>query len=214
MDRTVFALFVDLTDRVTVVIGGGSVGRRKAKALLDAGAIVRLVCLEEPPGDFTAPRLIWLREPYHLDHLAGASLVFACADPALNRRVANDARRRGIWVNCADDPAAGDFVLPAMLRRGELVVAVSTGGAAPTLAKRLRDRLEPQFDQAHADWVAILKELRSLARTQLPDETQRRALLERWCEAHWLERLRQLGREAVQAEMLQELHRVAAGLIE
>ena len=140
-----FPLFLDVTDRLVLVVGGGPVGRRKANSLLDAGAIVRLVCLEPQPVDWQLPRLVWMAEPYATDHLAGVSLAFACAAPAVNQLVAADAKRRGVWVNRADDPAGGDVVLPATLRRGEFIVSVGTGAAAPALAKHVRDQLESHF---------------------------------------------------------------------
>jgi precorrin-2 dehydrogenase len=207
-------MFVDLTDRLAVVVGGGPVGQRKARALLDAGAIVRLVCLEPPPGDFTAPRLVWLREPYSPDHLAGAALAFAAAGAALNRAVVADARRRGIWVNCSDDPPAGDFVVPATLRRGDFVIAVGTSGAAPALARRVRDRLQPQFDDAFAAWVALLRDMRAEVQAILADEKRRQGLFDRWTEWHWLEQLRREGVEPVRAALRDELRRAAAYVIE
>jgi precorrin-2 dehydrogenase / sirohydrochlorin ferrochelatase len=210
----VFPLLVDLTDRLGIVVGGGPVGRRKARSLLDAGAIVRLICLEPAPQDFNSPRLTWLREPYRPDHLTGAALVFAAATPELNRQIAADARSRGIWVNCANDPPAGDFIVPATLRRGGFVVSVGTGGAAPALARRVRDRLEPQFDQSFADWVALLREMRAETQSAIADEKRRQGMFDRWTEWPWLERVRREGVEAVRAAMRAELRRSAGSLIE
>jgi precorrin-2 dehydrogenase/sirohydrochlorin ferrochelatase len=204
-----FPLFLNMMDRLAVVIGGGPVGRRKATALLTAGAHVRLVCLEQRPPDEVSSALTWLTEPYRPEHLDGADLVFAAATPEVNRRVVADARGQGVWVNSATDPEAGDFFVPAVVRCGDLVIAVSTGGSAPALAREIRRRLEIQFDEAFAQWSALLVELRPLILAQVADSEQRRLLLERLCCWDWLDRLRRDGIAAVRAALRVEIQAVA-----
>jgi precorrin-2 dehydrogenase/sirohydrochlorin ferrochelatase len=197
IESQVIPVILNLSDRLALVVGGGTVGRRKARAMLDAGALVRLVCLEPRPEDFSHSRLIWMQEPYHPDHLAGASIAFAAAHGQLNHAVVADARKRGIWVNCADDPSAGDMILPATLTRGKLTIAVSTAGASPGLARNIRDQLEAQFDSAYADWVDLLRQMRPIVLSRVGDEMQRKALFERWADDRWLDRIRDDGRDAV-----------------
>jgi precorrin-2 dehydrogenase/sirohydrochlorin ferrochelatase len=204
-----FPLFLDMTGRLAVVVGGGTVGCRKAAAALAAGARVRLVCLEPRPADESSPLLEWRSEPYAPAHLEGAALVFAAGPPELNARVVADARARGVWVNAANDPAASDFLAPSTVRRGGFVVAVGTGGAAPALARRIRRQLEAQFDEAFGRWVALLAELRPAVLSTIPDAQRRRLLLQSWCRPEWLERLRREGDAAVREAMRQELR--AAG---
>src|SRR5205807_338999 len=106
--ENMFPIFLDIRDRLCVVIGGGPVGRRKAGAVLAADGRVRLVCLEAPAVDLASDRLDWLTEPYRPDHLNGAFLVFAAAPDPVNRQVVADAAERRLLCNVADEPSAGD----------------------------------------------------------------------------------------------------------
>jgi precorrin-2 dehydrogenase/sirohydrochlorin ferrochelatase len=206
-----FPTFLNLDKRQTLVVGGGSVGRRKARALLAAGAHVRLVCLEPPPDDGADPRLDWRNAAYHPAYLDGVILAVAAATADVNRRVAADARKRGIWVNVADDPDAGDFIFPATVRRGDFVLAVGTGGAAPVLTRRVRERLEREFDAAFGEWVALLAELRPVVCSRIADPNRRLALYEHLTDWRWLDRLRRKGCDRVRAELRAAVKRYAAG---
>jgi precorrin-2 dehydrogenase/sirohydrochlorin ferrochelatase len=204
-----YPLFLNMRNRLAVVVGGGEVGRRKARALFDAGARVRLICLEPSTADGTTGRLEWLVEPYRDAHLDGASLAIAAATPAVNRAVIADAKRRGVWVNAAGEPEASDFVLPAMIRHGDFVLAVGTGGAAPNLAQRVREQLELAFDKAFGDWVDLLSELRPRVRDNFPDPARRAAVYQALCDWAWLEQIRESGIDAVRLEMYASIDRWA-----
>jgi precorrin-2 dehydrogenase/sirohydrochlorin ferrochelatase len=196
-----FPVFLNVADRVAVVVGGGAVGRRKAAAVLAAGGRVRLVCLEPRPIEMSDPRLDWRMEAYTPAHLDGASLVFAAGPAELNAHVVADARARGVWVNAASEPAAGDFFLPATLRRGDFVLAISSGGAAPGLAQRVRERLEAEFDETFGVWVSLLAEMRPLLMERIAGAEQRKEALTALCQWHWLERLRGEEVQDVRAAM-------------
>lgn len=204
-----FPLFLDLTERLAVVIGGGPVGRRKASAVLAAGGRVRLICLAPRPAEMNDPRLDWLTEPYTAAHLDGAALVFAAGPADLNAKVVADARARGVWVNAASELEQGDFFVPATIRRGDFVLAIGTGGAAPMLSQLVRERLEVEFDETFGVWVQLLAELRPLLRERIADADRRRDVLTRLCQWEWLDRLRREGMEAVGAAMRAELEEVA-----
>jgi precorrin-2 dehydrogenase/sirohydrochlorin ferrochelatase len=204
-----FPLFLNVRDRLCVVIGGGSVGQRKATALLESGARVRAICLEGRPPLLDSPRLEWLTEPYTAEHLSGAALVFAAGPPEVNQQVVRDAHRRDLWVNTADDPANGDFYVPATVRRGNFILAIGTGGAAPGLAQAVRLVLESQFDEAFGTWVALLSELRPIVLATVVDAPRRRTLFERLCRWDWLERLRREEVSVVRGAMMAEIQGLA-----
>lgn len=189
---------LDLRERLVVVVGAGAVAERKINSLLQAGARVRVVALD---AKRQLDGVELLLEPYAPHHLGGAALAFAAATPEVNARVVADARARGILVNSADDPESGDFSVPATVRRGELLIAVSTGGAAPVVAKLVRERLEAEFDDAWGDWLAILAEVRVQVLAEIGAPDARRDLFERLADPSWLARVRSEGREAVRAEM-------------
>ncbi len=173
---------LNLSGRLCVVVGGGAVGRRKLAGLSRAGARVRVIDADPasvPPTDNT---LEFLPRPYRDGDLEGAFLAFAAtADPAVNAAVAAEARRRGIPINRADDAAACDFLLPANLRRGDLLFSVASGGRSPALAAILRDRLAEHFGP---EWGAVLdiaaalrrKRLTPLEKTKYNHEILRRLL--------------------------------------
>jgi precorrin-2 dehydrogenase/sirohydrochlorin ferrochelatase len=205
-------IFLNVTNRLCVVIGGGPVGRRKARALLEAGADVRLICLEQPTAP--EPRLEWITEPFRPEHLGGACVVVAAATLEVNKQVIAEARRRGVWVNSAYDPAAGDFSLPSVIRRGDFTLAIGTMGAAPGLSRNVRRRLEQEFDDAFGAWVRILGELRPHVLAAVPSEERRRELFAALSDWSWLTRMREEGEDAVRKAMQEEVRRRTQGLIE
>lgn len=196
---SLFPLMVELAGKRVVVVGGGKVGQRKAAAARAAGAVVVVV---DPvaPADITAT--------YSPEHLDGAHLVFACATPEVNARVVADATARGVWVNSATDD--GTAILPAVVTRGDLTISVSTGGASPALARRVREKLEAEFDDAFAAWVQILAELRPVVLASVADRDRRRSLLDDLADWRWLDAIRAGGSAAVRAAMLELVGRATS----
>lgn len=156
-----------------VVVGGGTVAARRIAALLESGAQVVVVSPEAAPAVralVTAGRLTWHARPYATGDLAGARLALAATnDLAVNRQVAEDARAAGIWVNVADGSAAGDFSIPAILRRGALALAVATGGGAPGYARRLRAQLEQIIGPEYGAALALYARARPAILAAPPD---------------------------------------------
>jgi precorrin-2 dehydrogenase/sirohydrochlorin ferrochelatase len=132
-------------------------------------------------------------------------VAFACATPEVNAQVVIDCRERGVWVNTASAPTEGDFALPAVVRCGAFTLAAGTGGASPALARRVREKLEREFDAAFADWVRVLAEVRGTVLATVADEVRRRELLDSFADWHWLSRLRAEGADAVLAAMRKQV---------
>lgn len=165
-----YPVALDLRDRLCLVVGGGPVAEAKVEGLLAAGARVTVVSPElTPPLAAWAidGRIIHRPHEYSEDDLDGQQLVFSATDRReVTETVAADARRRGLWVNAADDPTFCDFLLPSVLRRGRLLVAVSTGGASPALAARVRRDLEGYFTPVYEELVELAAEVRSELRSR------------------------------------------------
>jgi precorrin-2 dehydrogenase/sirohydrochlorin ferrochelatase len=204
-----FPLLLNLTGKRIIVVGCGAVGSRKLSALLEASATVRVI---DPRPDLPLPPgVVHIRAPYQPEHLDGVALAFACATPEVNARVVADCHARGVWVNSATSPEEGDFALPAVVRRGELTLAVGTGGAAPALARRIRERWEAEFDGAFAEWVRILAEVRAEILVSVADEPRRRELLDGFADWPWLARLRAEGADTVRTAMLALIRQASGG---
>jgi precorrin-2 dehydrogenase/sirohydrochlorin ferrochelatase len=206
-----YPIVLNLSGRRALVVGGGEVALRKARALADAGAEVRVVAPKLVAGFTEDGRFECLAARYERHHLEGALVAVAATDDeAVNRQVARDARAAGVLVNVVDRPELCDFIVPAQVRRGDLVVAVSTGGAAPSLARRLRERLEKEFGPEYATYLAVLREVREdLKRRNLAPEVRRR-LFERLTEDDLLaaarqgtDALRRIIREVIERQLAQ-----------
>jgi precorrin-2 dehydrogenase/sirohydrochlorin ferrochelatase len=176
-----YLVLLNVEGRRCVVFGGGAVGERKAAGLLEAGAEVTVVSPDRTPrlerwrqeGRIRAV----LREAEDSD-LDGAFLAFAATDkPDVNRRLAAAARARGVPILIADEGEAGDFINPAVVRRGDLVLAVSASGAAPALASRIRRELEERYGPEYGKAAEILEAIRlALKRAGVGDAERRRLL--------------------------------------
>jgi len=153
-----------LEGRLAVVVGGGRVAERKVGTLLDAGAKVRVVAPDATAGirsSADAGDIELIDRRYEHGDLAGsAAVVAATDDEEVNRGVFAEATGAGIPVNVVDNVSLCTFIAPSIVRRGDLVVAISTGGNAPALAVRIRERMEREFGQEYARFLALMGELR------------------------------------------------------
>ncbi|HUW82294.1 MAG TPA: bifunctional precorrin-2 dehydrogenase/sirohydrochlorin ferrochelatase [Phycisphaerae bacterium] len=191
---TLYPIFLDLQGRDCIVVGGGKVATRKAGALQAAGAQVHVVSPKLDAAMETLSGVTCHRQPYHPSVLEGACIVIACTDdPAVNDRVYEDCRAKGIWCNVVDDPLRCDFHVPAVVYRGRLQIAVSTGAASPSLAGTIRRRLAEQFGPEFEPWLEALWQARQQALHRINDPARRRAVLQTLGSDESLERLMQSG---------------------
>jgi precorrin-2 dehydrogenase/sirohydrochlorin ferrochelatase len=176
-----FPMFLKLEGRQVLVVGAGKIGEPKIDGLLETGARIRVVSLDATP---TVRQ--WAREgklelelrAFAADDLDGAFLaVVATNSRTLNERVYHEAQRRGVLCNVVDVPDLCDFFYPAVVRRGDLQIAVSTGGKSPSLAQKIRQQLDKQFGPGYAAWVAELGETRKLILASDLDKQRKLELL-------------------------------------
>ena len=156
--------------RPCLVVGGGTVAARKVEGLLACGAAVHVVAPHVSNAIHSLPGVTWEERPYRSNDLRGRRLVISAADdPTVNETVYQDAEAAGVWVNGADDPAHCSFTLPSVIRRGSLLVTVSTGGRSPALAVWLRERLErelgPEYEVLLDLLAAEREELKAAGRS-------------------------------------------------
>jgi len=178
--RFAYPIVLDLAGRRAVVVGGGRVALRKARALAEAGARVTAVAPEFLPEFADEAGVECIEAPYTGEHLEGAVLAVAATDdPAVNRRVADDARAAHVLVNVVDVPEECDFIVPAQVRRGDLMVTITTGGAAPSLSRRLRERLEGEFGPEWAEYLEALRAVRDRVMAEGHPPEVRRRIFER-----------------------------------
>jgi precorrin-2 dehydrogenase / sirohydrochlorin ferrochelatase len=161
-----YPVFLDLKGKCCVVVGGGTVALRKAVRLVECGAQVTVV------GQKLAPEMAALVSKGCVRHIAadydtpqieGSFLIIGATDrDEVNGRIAEDARKLNILVNIVDDPKRCDFILPSVLSRGDLAIAVSTGGESPALARKIRQELEMQFGPEYKCLLRIMGRLRDM----------------------------------------------------
>jgi siroheme synthase-like protein len=163
-----YPIFLDLAGRRCLVVGGGAVAERKVEGLLAAGAQVTIVApdlLESLRALVEQHSIAHVARKYEHGDLAGYALGFVATDDgATAAAVFSEARATGIWVNSADVPSCCDFILPAVIRRGELAVAISSGGASPAAVRAVREELETCLTGELAQLVQTAYEVRSTLR--------------------------------------------------
>ncbi|NLI91606.1 MAG: bifunctional precorrin-2 dehydrogenase/sirohydrochlorin ferrochelatase [Peptococcaceae bacterium] len=167
-----YPVYIDLNHKPVLVVGGGTVACRKVETLLRYGAMVRIISPEIIPALqplIDGVHCIWINKTYEREDIQNAVLVFSCTEKEeVNARVAQDAKARNILINVVDDPEKCSFFVPSVLKRGDLSIAVSTGGSSPLVARQIREELENFYGNEMAEYLELLRTWRLEAKNKLP----------------------------------------------
>jgi precorrin-2 dehydrogenase/sirohydrochlorin ferrochelatase len=189
-----YPVYLDLSGRRCVVVGGGEVAERKVEALVRCGAAVTVISptLTEKLADLVQRGEIEHRaRSYQSGDLEGGRVVFGATDDRpTNMAVFEEAEARGILANVVDDPPLCTFIVPSTVTRGDLQIAISTGGASPAMAKRIRAGLEDEFGEEYAMLMALMREFRSLVMARVPSPAARRRIFDAVADSDVLDRIR------------------------
>jgi precorrin-2 dehydrogenase/sirohydrochlorin ferrochelatase len=203
-----YPVLLDLQGRRCIVVGGGPVAEGKVKALLEAEAEITVISPEVTEALQALAdegKIALLVRRYRPGDLAGAFLVVCATDDrGTHELVWQEAMACGILINVVDDPSRCTFIAPAVMRRGDLVVAISTSGKAPALAVRLRERLEKAFGDEYACFLELVGALRAPLAARWPNFEQRKALWYQLVDSDVLDLLRQ-GREMEARQRIKEI---------
>ncbi len=202
-----YPAFLDLRDRPCLVIGGGSVAERKALSLLEAGANVTIIS-----PDLTSKlqklsesgKIAYRKKNFDEHDLSGELLVIAATNsPEVNTRAAQECRKRHILVNVIVPPDESTFIVPSVVERGELVVAVSTSGASPALSKKIRQELEACYGPEYGLFLDKLALIRKRVLDEVPDEQKRREIFQDIVDSDVIDLLRQGKAHEADVRMIQ-----------
>lgn len=187
-----YPIAIDLTNRKCLIVGGGEVALRKARALVEAGACVTVVAPEPDPRFESIEGVTVVWREYHHGDVLGCTLVFCATDDrALNAAVSEEAASAGIPVNVVDDPDLCSFIVPSVARRGSLLISVTTSGKSPALSKRIRRELEERYGPEYAAFVDLLGDLRDEVKTRYTSQPEREAAFNRLLDCGILELVRE-----------------------
>ena len=194
-----YPVHLDIKNRNCLIVGGGAVGTRKVNTLLECGAHVTVVS-PDPTSQLarlaSEASITLKRRAYRSDDLSGMFLVIgATDDETLNLQISKDAERAHILCNIVDRPEVCNFILPSIVRRGDLVITISTSGKSPALAKHLRQKLETQFGREYADFLLLMGAIRQKLLSQSHEPEAHKALFNQLIDSDLIQ-LMQAGKTA------------------
>ncbi len=197
-----YPVYLDVEGKRCVIVGGGNVAYRKACSLKEAGADVTVISPDTCPEISSEKGLTLIKESYDERYLDDAMLVIAATgDEDVNKRVFLDAEKRNIIVNVVDRPELCSFIVPSTVKRGDLCISISTGGASPALARNIRKELEGIFGPEYGEYVNLLSKMRNIAMSDVKDDAKRREILQRLAEKDILEIVKTKGTNEAEAKM-------------
>jgi precorrin-2 dehydrogenase / sirohydrochlorin ferrochelatase len=189
-----YPIALKLDNRSCLIVGAGRVAERKVAALLETGADIQLIgpeAVDEIKALAAGGKISWEKRVFGPGDTAGAFLVIAATgSAAINRMVYDDARKQGALINVVDEPALCDFFVPAVLERGHLQLAISTGGRSPALAGRIKQRLAGEFGPEYEDYLEIVGRFREEIISTVSDPEARLRAYERLFESDLLDEVR------------------------
>ncbi len=198
-----YPINLDIQNRNCLVVGGGGVGTRKVKTLLDCGAWVTLVSPEISPQlrDLAASGDIILKErSYQSDDLSNMFLVIgATDDEKLNKQISSDADRLNTLCNIADRPEVCNFILPSIVHRDDLVITISTSGQSPAMAKKLRKSLENQFGKEYGTLLRLMGAIRKKLLQQAHEPEAHKPLFEQLINSDLIGMIQENKNDAINA---------------
>jgi precorrin-2 dehydrogenase/sirohydrochlorin ferrochelatase len=197
-----YPVFLDLRGKNCLVVGGGQVAWRKIKRLLSCGARVFVVARKLLPRLEEAVKkgqVRYLGAEYKSEYLKDIFLLIgATDDEVLNRRLSQEANAANILCNIVDQPEKCNFIVPSVVERGDLIIAISTSGKSPALAKKLRLELERQFGEEYAVFLELLGKVRERLKAQVKGQKRRQEMLEKLVYSELLKEIKNKNWEKVQ----------------
>ena len=204
-----YPVYLDIKDRDCLVIGGGSVGTRKILTLLSCGANVTVVstAATEKLHQLSNNGVIKLKErPFQTTDLDDRFLVIGATDnQKLNFNIHAEAERRGLLCNIADRPKVCNFILPSIVNRGDLIIAISTSGKSPAFAKKLRKHLEKEFGDEYAELLKLMGAIRKKLLSQDHEPEAHKHLFEQLIERNLVQMLKEGDTESINSLLLEVL---------
>lgn len=204
-----FPILVDVKGKLCLVVGGGQVAERRIASLLEAKARVAVVSptfSERIAGWLQEGKIEGRQRSYETGDNEGAFLVVAATDSAeVNDRICGDAMRAGQLINMCERPERGNFIVPSTVRRGRLVISVSTSGASPTVAAAIRRQIEAEFGDEYEIYLDFLSEFRLKVQELVKDTNQRHEWLRAVLRMNVLDKIRSGEFDAWKRELLRSL---------